>query len=306
MGAAGRAPGPGLGALLPGLVLGACLLRAGGSAPESCPRSLDCTLQRRELCPLGSHACGPCLQQFVEDEHGRCVQRKWSSTGRTSVPKLEEEIDFLADVLARQDAARLHLLQDETLAPAGKHPEAPGMRAESPQRNRASHKAVTSHPTAPTKPVKSSPVEVFHVTSNDILILGMIVAFSVAGIVALIVAAICWCRLQKEIRLAQKTDYPVQKPPGPLPYDKISPGDQKLAQSAQMYHYQHQKQQMLSMEKHKEEPKLPESASSDEENEDGDFTVYECPGLAPTGEMEVKNPLFDDSSLPHPSPKSHQ
>ncbi|XP_067417577.1 neural proliferation differentiation and control protein 1 [Emydura macquarii macquarii] len=306
--AARRAPGPRLGAvLLAGVVLGACLLRAAASKPvESCPRSLDCTLQRRELCPSGSHTCGPCLQQFVEDEHGRCVQRKWSSTGRTSVPNLEEEIDFLADVLARQDAARLHLLQDETLAPAGKHPEAPGVRGESLPRNRASHKAVTSHPPATTKPVKSSPVEVFHVTSNDILILGMIVAFSVAGIIALIVAAICWCRLQKEIRLAQKTDYPVQKLPGPLPYDKISPGDQKLAQSAQMYHYQHQKQQMLSMEKHKEETKLPDSASSDEENEDGDFTVYECPGLAPTGEMEVKNPLFDDSSLPHPSPKSHQ
>lgn len=35
--------------------------------------------------------------------------------------------------------------------------------------------------------------------------------------------------------------------------------------------------------RHKEEPKLPDSASSDEENEDGDFTVYECPGLAPVG-----------------------
>uniref|UniRef100_A0A4W4GWF6 Neural proliferation, differentiation and control, 1b n=1 Tax=Electrophorus electricus TaxID=8005 RepID=A0A4W4GWF6_ELEEL len=74
-------------------------------------------------------------------------------------------------------------------------------------------------------------------------------------------------------------------------------GDKTLAQSAQMYHYQHQKQQMLSL-KQRDEPKIPESgATSDEENEDGDFTVYECPGLAPTGEMEVKNPLFDDSTL---------
>lgn len=32
--------------------------------------------------------------------------------GRTSVPSLEEEIDFLADVLARQDATRPHALQD--------------------------------------------------------------------------------------------------------------------------------------------------------------------------------------------------
>lgn len=82
--------------------------------------------------------------------------------------------------------------------------------------------------------------------------------------------------------------------------------------------------------------------SSDEENEDGDFTVYECPGLAPvspvagalgagrrgrrwgpagwglpraphappalprppqTGEMEVRNPLFDHSSLSAPLPQ---
>ncbi|ETE60560.1 Neural proliferation differentiation and control protein 1 [Ophiophagus hannah] len=109
-------------------------------------------------------------------------------------------------------------------------------------------------------------------------------------------------RLQKEIQLAQKADYPANKLPQLPSYDKLSPGDQKLAQSAQMYHYQHQKQQMLSMEKHKEDTKAPEPISSDEENEDGDFTVYECPGLAPTGEMEVKNPLFDDSTLP---PKLH-
>uniref|UniRef100_A0A3Q4H931 Neural proliferation, differentiation and control, 1b n=1 Tax=Neolamprologus brichardi TaxID=32507 RepID=A0A3Q4H931_NEOBR len=84
----------------------------------------------------------------------------------------------------------------------------------------------------------------------------------------------------------------------PLPLVYFQLGDKKLAHSAQMYHYQHQKQQMLSLKKHRVEPKVPDSAAStDEENEDGDFTVYECPGLAPTGEMEVKNPLFDDSTL---------
>ncbi|KFQ77890.1 Neural proliferation differentiation and control protein 1, partial [Phaethon lepturus] len=154
------------------------------------------------------------------------------------------------------------------------------------------------------------PVEASPIPSNDDVVLGLIVVCTVAGISALIVAAGLWVRLQKEVRLAQKVDYSAQRAASPLSYDKISirrprpslqgPGDKTLAQSAQMYHYQHQKQQMLSMEKHKEEPKLPDSASSDEENEDGDFTVYECPGLAPTGEMEVRNPLFDDSSL-HPS-----
>uniref|UniRef100_A0A8C4Y3S5 Neural proliferation, differentiation and control 1 n=1 Tax=Gopherus evgoodei TaxID=1825980 RepID=A0A8C4Y3S5_9SAUR len=186
---------------------------------ESCPRSLDCTLQRREFCPPGSRACGPCLLQFVEDEHGRCVQRKWSSTG-------------MCVRSSNGPSCRLRV----TLS---------------------LHSALTPD------------CKILQLRRWIGLILG-----------------------PKEIRLAQKTDYPAQKLPGPLPYDKISPGDQKLAQSAQMYHYQHQKQQMLSMEKHKEEPKLPDSASSDEENEDGDFTVYECPGLAPNSQLVLCNETF--------------
>lgn len=46
----------------------------------------------------------------------------------------------------------------------------------------------------------------------------------------------------------------------------------------------------------------PSDAESEGENEEGDYTVYECPGLAPTGEMEVKNPLFLDDPTPLSSP----
>ncbi|XP_030062676.1 neural proliferation differentiation and control protein 1 [Microcaecilia unicolor] len=201
------------------------------------------------------------------------------------LPNLEDDtIDYFASLLAKQ----------------GNQPSDHVPPAESSGRNRAVKPNATDQPIVSTK---GSPRD-SHAPFGDALLLGLVIACAIAGLTALIVAALCWCRLQKEIKLAQKADYMAQKAPGPPPYDKTSPGDKKLAQSAQMYHYQHQKQQMLSMEKHKEEPKLPDSATtSDEENEDGDFTVYECPGLAPTGEMEVKNPLFDDSSL-HPSPKS--
>ncbi|NXF10211.1 NPDC1 protein, partial [Smithornis capensis] len=274
----------------------------------SCPRSLDCALQRREFCPPGSGACGPCLPSFQEDDRGRCVQKQLSPSGRcthrrTSVPSLEAEIDFLADVLARQEAPRHHLLQDgrlrTTLVPDGSRQRmASRLREGRLQRGPAGTAAAATLPTTATD--QKNPVEASPIPANDNMVLGLIVVCTVAGLSALIVAAVCWCRLQKEVRLAQKADYSAQRVASPLPYDKISPGDKTLAQSAQMYHYQHQKQQMLSLEKHKEEPKLPDSASSDEENEDGDFTVYECPGLAPTGEMEVRNPLFDDSSL-HPS-----
>ncbi|NXT07498.1 NPDC1 protein, partial [Prunella fulvescens] len=264
----------------------------------SCPRSLDCALQRREFCPPGSGACGPCLPPFQEDDRGRCCpSHTRSPVGRTSVPSLEAEIDFLADVLARQEAPHHHPLQDGRPRSNRQH-VASGLRKGRLQQGPAGTMAATTLPTTAT--VQKYPVEASPIPENDNMVLGLIVVCTVAGISALIVAAICWCRLQKEVRLAQKADYSAQRVASPLPYDKISPGDKTLAQSAQMYHYQHQKQQMLSLEKHKEEPKLPDSASSDEENEDGDFTVYECPGLAPTGEMEVRNPLFDDSSL-HPS-----
>uniref|UniRef100_A0A8D2MWK4 Neural proliferation, differentiation and control 1 n=1 Tax=Zonotrichia albicollis TaxID=44394 RepID=A0A8D2MWK4_ZONAL len=312
-----------------------------GTLAASCPRSLDCALQRREFCPPGSGACGPCLPPFQEDDHGRCVQRQLSPSvtshptparpgggthgmdrvvpygdrlfpecrGRTSIPSLEAEIDFLADVLARQEAPRHHPLQDgrprTTLVPnSGRQRVASGLREGRLQQGPAGTMAATTLPTTAT--VQKYPVEASPIPENDNMVLGLIVVCTVAGISALIVAAICWYRLQKEVRLAQKADYSAQRVASPLPYDKISPGDKTLAQSAQMYHYQHQKQQMLSLEKHKEEPKLPDSASSDEENEDGDFTVYECPGLAPTGEMEVRNPLFDDSSLHPCSPKPQQ
>ncbi|NXF94341.1 NPDC1 protein, partial [Eubucco bourcierii] len=266
----------------------------------SCPRSLDCALQRREFCPPGSGACGPCLPAFQEDSRGRCVQKQLAPSGRISVPSWEEEIDFLA----RQEAPRPQALRDGKLratpVPAGSRQHVSSRLREGLQWGPASSEAAATLPTSTTPSVQKYPVEASPIPSNDNVVLGLIVVCTVAGISALIVAAVCWCRLQKEIRLAQKADYSAQRAASPLPCDKISPGDKTLAQSAQVYHYQHQKQQMLSMEKHKEEPKLPDSASSDEENEDGDFTVYECPGLAPTGEMEVRNPLFDDNSL-HPS-----
>ena len=60
-----------------------------------------------------------------------------------------------------------------------------------------------------------------------------------------------------------------------------SSGDRRLAQSAQMFHYQHQKQQMIAMEKANTDTKQDQSDNSEGEAEEGDYTVYECPGLAP-------------------------
>ncbi|KFW03659.1 Neural proliferation differentiation and control protein 1, partial [Eurypyga helias] len=184
-------------------------------------------------------------------------------TGRTSIPNLEKEIDFLADVLARQEVPRPHLLRD------GKQRMASGLREGLLQQGPTGSKTAATLPTSTTAAVQKYPVEASPIPSNDDMVLGETRGTGVGGVSCRRRESVGW--LQKEIQLAQKVDYSAQRVASPLPYDKISPGDKTLAQSAQMYHYQHQKQQMLSMEKHKEEPKLPDSASSDEENEDGDF-----------------------------------
>lgn len=308
--------------LLSGLILGAALNGATARRPDAttCPGSLDCALKRRAKCPPGAHACGPCLQSFQEDQRGLCVPRKHQSSGEgLPQPRLEEEIDSLAQELAvkEQEAGHSRLTAQPLLEAAqkplepaatlgfsqwGQRPE-PGLPSSHRTSSPTPHTSLSSR--APSGPVQMSPLEPQGRHGSG-LTLVLVLAFCLASAAALAVAALCWCRLQREIRLTQKADYAATaKGPTSPPTPRISPGDQRLAHSAEMYHYQHQRQQMLCLERHKEPPKELESASSDEENEDGDFTVYECPGLAPTGEMEVRNPLFEHSTLSAPVPGPH-
>lgn len=109
-------------------------------------------------------------------------------------------------------------------------------------------------------------------------------------------------RFYKKSKAAQDVEYPAYGVTGPNK-EKFSPtsGDRRLAQNAQMYHYQHQKQQIIAMENKINEDRngsLSDAEAAHSDDEEGDYTVYECPGLAPTGEMEVKNPLFFDDPTP--------
>ncbi|XP_041428825.1 neural proliferation differentiation and control protein 1 [Xenopus laevis] len=265
-----------------------CLVALGAPA-DPCPRNLDCAIQRRENCVPGSGICGPCLNDFTEGTDGKCrlISR---SAGRNLDTAVDREIDYIASVLANQEARPLNLAeyvnttQSQSQVPPNVPPSAPSERSGGGVGSTVLPRRGSNKP------------------MSDALVLGVVVGCAIAGLLAVVVAGICWCRMHNEMKLAEKVDYTAYKSSPPPPYEKTSPGDKKLAQSAQMYHYQHQKQQMLSMEKTKDEPKHPDSAlTSEDETEDGDFTVYECPGLAPTGEMEVKNPLFDDSNLHHPT-----
>ncbi|CAH1366618.1 unnamed protein product [Tenebrio molitor] len=140
--------------------------------------------------------------------------------------------------------------------------------------------------------------------STGLYIIAVVAGISAAATVGLIAVGIGWYNLQKHVKNASDVEYPAYGVTGPNK-DASPSGDRRLAQSAQMYHYQHQKQQIIAMESRAaagERHGSVSEADSDEENEEGDYTVYECPGLAPTGEMEVKNPLFQDDPTPAQTP----
>lgn len=95
-------------------------------------------------------------------------------------------------------------------------------------------------------------------------------------------------RFHNKSKAAADVDYPAYGVTGPN--KDISPsGDRKLAQSAQMYHYQHQKQQIIAMENRQNNEENCEMSyvESDDDNEEGDYTVYECPGLAPVSKFTL-------------------
>ena len=136
----------------------------------------------------------------------------------------------------------------------------------------------------------------------DVYLLAVIAGCAVAAVSGLALTGVCWYRLHKRVKAASDVEYPAYGVTGPAKEKSGPPGDRKLAQSAQMYHYQHQKQQMIQAS----ERLGPDQGGagngggsegeSDEECEEGDYTVFECPGLATAGEMEVRNPLFNDQT----------
>jgi len=140
---------------------------------------------------------------------------------------------------------------------------------------------------------------------NDIYFTTIVAVSSAVAVFAIIGAGICYHRLQTNAKATEDVEYPAYGVTGPG--KEISPtsgGDRKLAQNAQMYHYQHQKQQMIAFDSHQNNANRGGALVSDDESDDGeegDYTVYECPGLATTGEMEVRNPLFSEDQTPKAS-----
>ncbi|XP_026497933.2 protein cab-1 isoform X4 [Vanessa tameamea] len=139
--------------------------------------------------------------------------------------------------------------------------------------------------------------------ANSIYGIALLAAVGAALTMAIIGFAVGWYTLSRKAKAAADVDYPAYGVTGPT---VDSSGDRKLAQSAHMYHYQHQKQQIIAMERNGMDHRngSVSDPESEEENEEGDYTVYECPGFATTGDMEVKNPLFKEETTPATPAKS--
>jgi len=137
---------------------------------------------------------------------------------------------------------------------------------------------------------------------EDAMITTIIAATTCAAVFAVVGVGYCYHRASHGQKEGEETEYPTYGVTGPA--KEASPaGDRKLAQSAQMYHYQHQKNQMIALGRGNTGPgngnvSGGEESEGEGEEGEGDYTVYECPGLASTDEMEVKNPLFNDDPTP--------
>ncbi|XP_063706745.1 uncharacterized protein LOC134835732 [Culicoides brevitarsis] len=132
-----------------------------------------------------------------------------------------------------------------------------------------------------------------------IYVVAMIAGVSAALTVAVIAVGLGWYTLRQKIKAAADLDYPAYGVTGPNKDLLYPSGDKKFAQSVDMYHYQQQKQKKNSLENKSNGETNDGFSDLDGEfdMDDGDYTVYECPGFAPTGEMEVKNPLFADEPI---------
>ena len=157
-------------------------------------------------------------------------------------------------------------------------------------------------------------------TFGDIYFVAIIAGVGIASIFGVIGTGYCLYRINQHAKATADIEYPAYGVVGPITKDppsthsayssgNVSPtGDRKLAQTAQMYHYQHQKAAMMacaSASASRSSSAVPgkrltstSEGDSEEEADEIGYIVYECPGLAPTGEMEVKNPLFHDDSAP--------
>uniref|UniRef100_A0A915LEI9 Transmembrane protein n=1 Tax=Meloidogyne javanica TaxID=6303 RepID=A0A915LEI9_MELJA len=74
-------------------------------------------------------------------------------------------------------------------------------------------------------------------------------------------------------------------------YSPSGPGKDKFTYKAQLQQYQQQKQKILGAGQTISNEQMSDNEEENDELEHN-FSVFECPGLAPTGDVEIQNPNF--------------
>uniref|UniRef100_A0AC35TNT9 Neural proliferation differentiation and control protein 1-like n=1 Tax=Rhabditophanes sp. KR3021 TaxID=114890 RepID=A0AC35TNT9_9BILA len=143
--------------------------------------------------------------------------------------------------------------------------------------------------------------------SNMSIVVGVLAMALIAVVVVGTVSAGSYLRKSYGSQHADFSDFTRYSPGGPGRDKKgkkymnghgIEAGDEKLAYKAQLQHYQQAKQKIIygddvvgavipgvDCEEH----------SDDETDVENNYSVYECPGLAPTGDIQITNPNFDSA-----------
>ncbi|XP_078422494.1 neural proliferation differentiation and control protein 1-like [Cetorhinus maximus] len=305
---------------------------------SQCPRRLDCALRRRNPCPSGSRDCGHCLPHYREDNDRKCMltghQRQ---DGNRKAAGPDDAFGLIHSLLtqwekftpvAAADREMNKTVSELPLVPSYTRGNSNSLSNSGPpqstEKPATTTRTMTESHSRPDRGRKQSSRLL-----NDVVSLSLVIICIVTGLFGLVVAGLCWYRLQKEVRRAQKVAYEGNKQPLPQPIDW------KIVEKLQKHHYQHQKKVIQAMEESKSKAQVKQmSADSETDNENGEYTVYECPGLAPklwaqvssqelmamdnvfmtwpdrlginlqilpihlqqvTGEMEIHNPLFDNS-----------
>ncbi|KAK9405837.1 neural proliferation differentiation and control protein 1-like [Crotalus adamanteus] len=290
---------------------------ANWEADPLCPAryKINCLLHQRMGCgPDGAPSCGSCFPGHEEDSNGDCVPKKGSKhESRLKTQKRPKDLPGLLRYLLAKHEKTLQLSTMETTVPGITEIFEPS----SSQTDFPTSHSTSVSSSGNTSPVSSQSYEITPISAttpprrvrvdfkqrsrppvtsmNKAVTLTLVVMCTVTGVSGLVVAAICWYRLQKEVRLAQKMAYTATRGNQYRYHQPSAYMDSRLAQSCQVHHYQHRKKLLAGEER--QSPKATEQIPTESESESGDYTVYECPGLAPSGEMEIHNPLFDTSAL---------
>jgi ribosomal protein S8 len=131
--------------------------------------------------------------------------------------------------------------------------------------------------------------------NGNLIFMGVVGICATVAMAGTVVAGTAYYKLHAQTAAAQSASdmHTVSGPAKDRMRKAVQRGDQKNAYSAQLHHYQQTKNEIIRIEQQGGHAREQDSEDDSEAGDEPDYSVYECPGLAPTGDIEVANPMFD-------------